>query len=103
MGMFNNRWSSSRTNGPVAADPNPNKFKIIQEKQVGDYWVSEIQYPDCTNYEGIKIMVTLFQPSKRKSIDPHFTENNGIIARFEPTPFGYKAALEFSKIMNRIK
>jgi hypothetical protein len=59
-----------------------------------------MKYLDCTNYEGIKILLftdtTLSQLHKQKVIDPHFSDNKTIkspFARFEPTPFGWSTAV----------
>lgn len=81
-------------------NPNPNNYKILHHEQVGDVLVIEINYPDCKNYEGNKILVflycTLDKLQKQKKIDPHFSNNpqfHSPFARFEPTPSGWQAAL----------
>jgi hypothetical protein len=78
-------------------NPDPKKFTIIQSVRVGDWFVTKIQYPNCTNYEGNKIIVTDFNPKNRTELDPHFTKNSGIIARFVPTDSGWNMATNFAK------
>jgi len=58
-----------------------------------------VQYPDCTNYEGRKVLlfkdVKLQDLKKQKLLDPHFSENPKYfspVARFEPTGLGLKMA-----------
>lgn len=81
-------------------NPNPNNYVILDSEQVGNNLVVRIKYPDCTNYEGEKILVfantTLPQLVKQKAIDPHFSENKKYlspIARFVPTSKGWTLAL----------
>jgi len=92
-------------------NPNPYRFKIIRSKSIRgkDYklrLVAEIQYLDCTNYEGRKILVykgfgraTL---KKQTALDPHFCKNKKFkhpFARFEPTIQGWQAACALAKII----
>jgi hypothetical protein len=70
--------------------------------QVGDNVVAKIQYPDCTNFEGIKICVfkntTTDDIKNRNTIDPHFADNpNAPVARFAPTIEGIWMAVNFAK------
>lgn len=85
---------------PMFPNPNPNNYKIKQTKQVGKYVVAEIIYPDCTNYEGSKILVfeniMVAKLYEVKSLDPHFCENGCLspVARFEPTKKGWALAIK---------
>jgi hypothetical protein len=59
-------------------NPNPNNYSIVRYIELLNLTLIEIKYPDCTNYEGHKIL--LFQCSManltaQKSIDPHFSNN----------------------------
>lgn len=85
------------TSQTVAPNPDPLNFQILDLGQVGKHVVAEIKYPDCTNFEGVKICVfantTCSEISGRRNIDPHFSENGtGPIARFEPTKRGVALA-----------
>jgi len=78
-------------------DPIPDKFKIIDLVQEGNYVCAEIQYPNCTNFEGTKIIVfkdaTVEEVKSMALIDPHFLEGNKVFARFRPTPEGKLASV----------
>lgn len=83
-------------------NPKPNNYSIIESKLFGKYLIVKIIYHDCTNYEGVKIMVykdcTIEDLINQKLIDPHFSESNNFkspIARFEPTDSGWDNALTF--------
>lgn len=89
-------------------NPDPSNWKIVEWKQFDEYLVVKIHYPDCTNYEGVKILVyenmTLPMLKKQKKIDPHFSENKEFkspIARFEPTEDGWFRACFFCENMCR--
>ena len=97
-------WSTGTFGGSKVGDidlpnPDPKNYVIEKLQMIGDYLVVEITYPDCTNYEGRKILVyenvTAKQLRKQKSIDPHFASNKRFhspIARFEPTEYGWELA-----------
>jgi hypothetical protein len=62
--------------------------------------VLKARYPDCTNYEGLKVLLfkntTIEEVYRQKHLDPHFTNNRNVIApfaRFEPTREGWDAAV----------
>ena len=88
---------------PTQSNPNPFNYRIIRSNLYNNNLVAEIHYPDCTNYEGRKIL--LFKNckslSKLKSIDPHFCQGNHIspFARFEPTEKGWNAAVLLAKLI----
>src|ERR1700761_1084260 len=78
-------------------NPIPTYFRIKKSVRVKEVWVSLINYPNCTNFEGDKILVTLWDPTTKKAIDPHFTENNGIVARMIPNDVGWEMAMIFAE------
>jgi hypothetical protein len=85
-----------------SGNPNPKKYKIKKSKHIGSYVLIFINYPDCNNYEGDKILVyrqTTFDDSIEKGyLDPHFSENApSPLARFEPTDAGWQMAIDFAK------
>lgn len=95
----------------VAPAPNPHNFKILNTFSIGSYLVLKVKYPNCTNYEGVKIMVyhdkdhlRLYGIQHKSSLDPHFNNkkdstNPSPIARFEPTAEGWKNAKKFVKML----
>ena len=77
-------------------NPDPNNYKIIKSVQINDFLLLFVNYPDCTNYEGNKILLfkdtTLKRLKRQKTIDPHFSDNEKFIspiARFAPTVKGW--------------
>lgn len=87
-------------------NPNPLNFQITRAEQVGSGLVLEVLYPDCTNYEGRKVLVydgvTLGQLHAQGSLDPHFSDNAERIspmARFEPTERGWALALQVAGLI----
>ena len=87
-------------------NPNPKNYMIKNTRIVGRYIILYINYPDCTNFEGNKILV--FKDINYKDllsqeiIDPHFSDNKNYyspIARFAPTEDGKLDALNFCTYM----
>lgn len=81
-------------------NPDPMNFLITMAQSVKGNLVLWVNYPDCNNYEGNKILfflnTTLQQLGKQEVLDPHFSESTEFLspfARFEPTDSGWKAAL----------
>ena len=89
----------SRPSKEINGNPNPRNCKIIECYQNAKYLLVKVNYPDCTNFEGDKILLyencTIEQLIAQGSIDPHFSNNKKYlspIARFEPTKEGFKMA-----------
>lgn len=85
-------------------NPNPTNFTIHAARNIGRFLVVQIQYPDCTNYEGVKILVyenvSIEELNRRTHIDPHFRPGPGTpIARFEPTERGWERAKIFCRAL----
>lgn len=87
-------------------NPDPSNYEVRRYKSLNGHLLIEINYPDCTNYEGNKILLykntTLVDLMNQKHLDPHFSENKKFkspFARFEPTPAGWRIGLEGLKII----
>lgn len=84
-------------------NPDPHNFVIRGIEVVKGFPIIYVNYPDCTNYEGNKILVydrgfPINDLIKSKRLDPHFyTEQDSPIARFEPTQRGWEMAISFAK------
>jgi len=83
-------------------NPDPKNYRILKSEQINNYLLVVIIYPDCTNYEGRKILLfkdtTLQELFNQKLIDPHFSNNKQYkspIARFEPTEYGWELGKQF--------
>lgn len=86
-------------------NPDPNNWEIVEYAQRGLSLVVKIRYPNCTNYEGMKILFyrecTLGDLRKQKLIDPHFSNNEDYhspFARFEPTERGWRTAVQLAEL-----
>ena len=80
------------------------KFRIIKSEQLGDNLLVMVQYPDCTNYEGNKILFyedcTIERLLSQGSIDPHFStgcEHKSPVARFAPIDVWWSRAIKILK------
>lgn len=99
MGMM--KRLSSYKSQPTTGNPDPERFAILESVKVGAAWVSLVRYDGCVNFEGNKILVTNNAIKGRVAIDPHFSPANpiGLIARFEPTPFGMQLAKRLATLI----
>lgn len=82
----------------IAKNPDPSNYEILDVYQSEKSIALRVKYPNCVNFEGIKILVvagTLVDLLKRKTLDPHFSEEGFVIARFEPTSNGWTWAKDF--------
>jgi hypothetical protein len=90
--------------GRIFPNPNPARFRILRTMQVGKAVVAEVNYPDCWNYEGNKVLVfrdmAEAELRRRKTLDPHFSKHGGPLARFEPTEYGWTLAVEVARLSN---
>ena len=86
-------------------DPNPSNFIVKRFAEHNGNLAVEVNYPNCTNYEGNKIIAykdcIYWDFEKLKEVDPHFSERGLIrpFARFEPTEEGWKAAILLINIL----
>ena len=101
MGVFkmSTGGSGSIGNGqPIVSD-----FTIARTQVIGEFCIAEVRYPNCLNYEGRKILV--FEDCNReeilslKTIDPHFTNDTNLIARFKPDTHGWSNAVRLCESM----
>lgn len=96
-------------------NPNPFKYKFKRTRRfgkatgLGHYLLIEVNYPNCTNYEGNKILiyedVKLIDLTRQGSIDPHFSNSKKFhspIARFVPTKKGWEMACRFCMLMGNL-
>lgn len=82
-------------------NPDPSKWSIKRHFSKNGNLAILINYPDCTNYEGNKILVYKNTVKAalvaQRYIDPHFSNNKDFkspFARFEPTDEGWEAAID---------
>ncbi len=91
---------------PKSTNPDPNNFKILDTQYVRDdnspdvdmYLILLVNYPDCTTFEGDKVLVykNFYHSGFIDKLDPHFTDKeHSPIARFPATEMGKAHALNF--------
>lgn len=89
----------------LAQAPDPTRFEIEQAEQVGDAVVALIHYPNCTNFEGRKIIIfgdtSLEEIEERKEIDPHFSEKGDVVARLRPDENGWENAVTLAGVIGQ--
>jgi len=80
-----------------APNPSPDRWTLLKLLEFNNAYLMKVKYHDCTNYEGVKIMVYKGKYTEQSNLDPHFSET-GIspIARFEPSDEGMKLAVRLS-------
>jgi len=89
-------------------NPNPKNWEFLDHCQKGNYLALRLRYPDCTNFEGEKILVfeaKLKEVISFKEIDPHFCEKGHLspVARFQPTEEGWRDACSYCNRKNKNK
>lgn len=87
---------------PPNPNPDPANYKVVLAEEHGNYLIVKLNYPNCTNFEGNKILVfqgiKLIDLMNQRLIDPHFFQDSKYaspIARFVPTPEGLLMARKF--------
>lgn len=97
-----NRFRTSYTRGSnyaPAPNPNPSRWEVLETYRTAKSCVLKVRYKDCTNYEGIKIMVydQNITINENQDLDPHFCKGAlSPIARFKPTQKGWDLAIELA-------
>jgi len=91
--MFGGKISSGCIN-PKPPNPDPLRFTVLRNEIVNGRSILLVYYPDCTTYEGRKLLLLKSKYKKSKRLDPHFTNDseNSILARFEPNDTGWYLA-----------
>jgi len=91
-------------------NPRADRYHIEKSLQVGTALILYISYPNCTNYEGRKVLVYKDMTLDRlmvlnhQLIDPHFSDSPKFIspiARFVPTDEGVRLAIELAELLSR--
>lgn len=110
MGVMPNLFSVSsweRGKNDPPPNPNPTRFIIKSIEEKGPFLIVVVEYLDCTNFEGRKILVfegvTRHELLSCQVLDPHFTNTTGVIspiARFVPTEHGKILARAMVEGMN---
>jgi hypothetical protein len=86
-----------------APNPDPTHWTLLEVDQYAHGYVLTVKYHDCTNFEGVKVMVYKgLYLNKIKSLDPHFTDDPiSPIARFRPDAEGIAMARNLAKSLRK--
>lgn len=95
MGLGVMKLSSGTTYTQNPVNPNPYVFFVKKCYTANGLFVSLVYYPNCTTFEGNKILITNYDIRNQTKLDPHFYSGSGLVARFEPTDTGWEAAVWF--------
>ncbi|MOA20407.1 hypothetical protein D3C78_1408490 [compost metagenome] len=105
LGLFGSSYSEFDGYVPILnIEPKADFFRINQTYEINGNLVAIITYPNCTNFEGKKILVfrnmSDIDLRSNRLIDPHFS-NKGLspFARFVPSKEGLNAAKELCKFI----
>lgn len=80
-------------------NPDPKNFEILYVYTCKNAHVLIVKYPNCTNFEGKKILVYKGEYKRLKERDPHFSKGYSPIARFAPTREGQKLAIKLAEMI----
>ena len=95
MGCFGKRCHTNASPAATPPNPSPDRWTYLDHAQYAEAYALKVRYLDCTNYEGVKVMVYRGQwrDKARTCLDPHFThEKDSPIARFRPDEVGWRLA-----------
>lgn len=102
--------SSSSNSEPHPTDPDPHIYHIKKMEVFGRITVLLVNYLNCTNYEGMKILVIKDYALSKKHVpghgphlqrlDPHFLEGGSLLARFAPTDDGWSSACLMASLIS---
>lgn len=105
---FSDDLPSYSWGGQSVNDGNPDKYRFTVKRRLDfdKVAVVEVNYPDCFNHGGNKILVyedksILDRSIRGKCLDPHFLKiGNSPVARFEPSETGWIYAISFAKMIS---
>jgi hypothetical protein len=88
-------------------NPQPDRWELIHKAEFKKAYVLKVKYLDCTNYEGMKILVFTgkyndVKVNNQKYLDPHFDEEGNLIARLVPTQLGWTIACVIAHIYSKL-
>lgn len=83
----------------TSPNPNPHRFRIEESEIVNGNTIMLVRYPDCTTFDGLKLLLLKGKHLLFNKLDPHFLDdiNHPVIARFIPDEDGYIMALAAAK------
>lgn len=83
-----------------APNPSPDRWELLEKCECSNAYALRVRYLDCTNFEGVKVMVYRGKYAPRRSLDPHFYDSpDAPIARFRPDAAGWATACVFASLL----
>ena len=101
--------SSSSSDGVCrvcAQQPSIRDFEVLRRVRNGDHVLVEVRYGNTSTYEGRKIMILKMTDAELDAaltLDPHFSKDGPVVARFEPTFQGTQLALNVLALLGAIE
>jgi hypothetical protein len=97
MGLSPFRTCFTNYNQP-APNPNPGKWVLLNYRQYPNGYALKVRYLDCTNFEGVKVMVFKGKFRFQEYLDPHFQDSDeSPVARFRPDDWGWDMAIKLAQ------
>lgn len=97
LNMFSRNKNCGLCQAP-APNPSQSRWTLIERVEFENAYVLKVEYHDCTNFEGVKIIVFRGNYYKRIVLDPHFEDSDtSPIARFKPTE--WELACQFASFL----
>lgn len=95
------RYSSYKT-PKKSLNPDPKNFRVLFEILVGTYLVAMVLYPDAVNFEGVKVLLFNGPVTVKNftTLDPHFSKDSKLIARFLPDENGWEMAIKVAGMLS---
>lgn len=95
------RISQSNSYVDNPQNPNPLLYEIEEGGRIGNLVILKVKYIGCTNFEGNKILILQdISDDEIRSLvelDPHFSVDSKLIARFRPDDMGWENAVTFAQ------
>ena len=101
MGLGMGSTCSTNYGTPAPApNPDPKRWKLLALDTFPNAYVMLVQYLDCTNFEGKKIMLYEGKYAEMVHRDPHFAlGTSGPVARFRPDDTGWRRARALAMLL----
>jgi hypothetical protein len=97
LGPFRNCKTNYWAFSAPAPNPSPDRWTLLEKAEYKGGYVLRVRYHDCTNFEGVKVMVYRGKYAPQRSLDPHFCYGpDSPVARFRPDEAGWEAACAYA-------
>lgn len=99
MGIYFGKKCSTNSGFP-RGNPDPSRWRILDFFQCDNGYAIKVRYLDCTNFEGVKILVCPGRLQIGQDLDPHFCDSElSPVARFKPDNIGWDRAKHLARTL----